>query len=85
MLLVTYRSDNNIRVVYRVAMELVKLTFWGLQCLRCDHRWIPREVPQDANAKKPPVLEDEDLPRTCPGCRSPYWSKPRQKRTKKDR
>jgi len=33
-----------------------------LRCLRCGHSWIPRKV---------------DMPRTCPGCRSAYWDKPR--------
>lgn len=34
------------------------------RCLRCGHEWIPR-------GSKPPG--------TCPGCKSPYWNKPRQR------
>lgn len=39
-----------------------------LKCLRCGHVWKPKKT---------------DV-RTCPGCRSPYWDRPRLKRKKKD-
>ena len=35
-----------------------------LTCTRCGHSWTPR-------SGKPP--------RSCPGCNSPYWNKPRRK------
>lgn len=31
----------------------------GLYCLRCSHRWVPRNGP----------------PASCPKCRSPYWDR----------
>lgn len=39
-----------------VNIEDIKLT-----CLRCGHRWIPRQ---------------NDV-RICPKCKTPYWDKPR--------
>ncbi len=33
----------------------------GYNCLRCEHRWIPR---------KP------DRPIRCPSCKSAYWDRP---------
>lgn len=36
-----------------------------LTCTRCGHRWLPRK---------------EDV-RTCPGCRTIYWDRPRQGRS----
>jgi len=35
-----------------------------LECLRCGHKWIPRNATP---------------PKTCPGCNSPYWNKPKWK------
>jgi NADH pyrophosphatase NudC (nudix superfamily) len=35
----------------------------GWECERCGHTWVPR---------------DEDQPRVCPKCKSPYWDKPRK-------
>ncbi len=32
----------------------------NLKCKRCNHRWIPRK---------------ERIPKTCPKCKSPYWSR----------
>lgn len=39
-----------------------------LSCLLCKHEWIKR---------------GEKKPNTCPKCKSPYWSKPRIKKTNK--
>lgn len=33
-----------------------------LVCNRCNHEWIPRK---------------DELPKTCPKCKSPYWNKKR--------
>jgi predicted Zn-ribbon and HTH transcriptional regulator len=51
-------------------MSKVQLTIWGWHCERCGHEWVPRK-------------EDEH-PRVCPKCKSPYWDKPKQndKKTK---
>ena len=38
-----------------------------LRCLRCGHAWHPRSF---------------EAPERCPGCNSPYWSKPRTKGVK---
>jgi len=46
----------------------VKFEVEGYECLRCRHKWIPK------NVKKP---------KTCPHCRSPYWDVPRKNETKK--
>jgi len=32
-----------------------------LKCERCEHEWHQK---------------GEDLPKTCPKCKSPYWQKP---------
>lgn len=37
----------------------------GYLCLRCDHKWVPREN----NNEKPTV---------CPKCKNPYWDTPKQ-------
>ena len=34
-----------------------------LTCLRCGHRWYPKQ---------------ERLPIRCPKCGSPYWNKPKR-------
>jgi len=34
----------------------------GYECARCGHKWVPR---------------DDDKPKVCPKCKSPYWDKPR--------
>ena len=41
-----------------------KIKINGYLCLRCDHKWVPRE-----NSEKPTV---------CPKCKSPYWDTPRK-------
>ncbi|MCO5381772.1 MAG: endonuclease Q family protein [Methanosarcina barkeri] len=35
-----------------------------LHCLRCNYDWFPRDA--------------DKLPRTCAGCGSPYWDRPRR-------
>ena len=42
----------------------------GNKCYRCGHKWVQRE---------------EDKPRICPKCKSPYWDKPKTKFTKDDK
>jgi predicted Zn-ribbon and HTH transcriptional regulator len=42
--------------------------FANLQCKRCGHAWLPRQL-------KAPAM--------CPRCKSRYWDKP-PKKTKKD-
>jgi hypothetical protein len=44
-------------------MAKVRLIVWGYRCERCGHEWIPR---------------DDAQPRICPGCKSPYWDRPRR-------
>lgn len=41
----------------------MEITLKGWECERCSHQWVPR---------------DEDHPRVCPKCKSPYWDKPRR-------
>ena len=50
---------------YKQKMGIVKLTINAYICERCKHNWIPRQ-------------NRDDLPETCPSCRSPYWNKPRK-------
>ena len=45
----------------------------GYQCDRCGHRWSP----PDGTGRW--SVNNED-PKQCPKCRSPYWNKPRQRR-----
>jgi hypothetical protein len=40
-----------------LAMSRSRIPIRRYRCLRCGHRWIPRE----------------SFVRVCPGCRSPYW------------
>lgn len=37
-----------------------------LKCKRCKHEWWPRTP---------------ELPEICPNCKSPYWNKPRQRKS----
>jgi len=41
-----------------------KIKLDGYSCLRCSHRWVPRE-----NNAKPTV---------CPKCKNPYWDTPKK-------
>jgi len=36
----------------------------GYRCERCGHEWFPR---------------NDEKPRVCPKCKSPYWDKPKSK------
>lgn len=45
-------------------MAKVRLEVWGYRCERCGHEWVPRR-------------ENEE-PRVCPKCKSPYWNRPRK-------
>ncbi len=42
----------------------MKLKLWGYCCERCGHDWMPREQEQE--------------PKVCPKCKSPYWDSPRR-------
>ncbi len=46
-------------------MPRVPITVMGWKCERCGHEWIPRQ-------------DGEHEPEVCPGCKSPYWNKPRR-------
>jgi hypothetical protein len=39
-----------------------EITLKGYECERCKHTWVPRE---------------NELPKVCPKCKSPYWNTPR--------
>lgn len=39
------------------------------QCERCSHRWVPRQ---------------QEKPRVCPRCKSPYWDLPRKNKNNSD-
>jgi hypothetical protein len=47
---------------------MAEITLKGYQCERCGHKWVPRE---------------EEYPRVCPRCKSPYWDTPRRMNPKK--
>ena len=40
-----------------------EITLKGFICERCNHKWVPRE---------------DEMPKVCPKCKSPYWDKPRK-------
>lgn len=40
-----------------------EITLKGFKCERCGHEWVPRE---------------EEQPKVCPKCKSPYWNTPRR-------
>jgi len=44
-----------------------KVPLMGYRCERCEHEWLPR---------------NDDAPRVCPKCKSPYWDKPRKNNKK---
>ena len=44
-----------------------RITLDGWGCLRCNHEWVPRE---------------EEQPKVCPKCKSPYWNTPRRSELK---
>lgn len=43
-----------------------RTTLEGWLCYRCEHKWVPR---------------DDETPRVCPKCKSPYWDIPRGKKS----
>ena len=46
-------------------MARVPITVMGFRCERCGHEWIPRGG-------------QDDEPRVCPKCRSPWWNRPKK-------
>ena len=48
-------------------MGTIKITMEGFLCERCGYKWIPRNK--------------EESPRVCPKCKSPYWDKPKKKKS----
>jgi predicted Zn-ribbon and HTH transcriptional regulator len=52
-------------------MGRVKLD--GFECERCGHRWYSRMIEEGS----------DELPTICPGCKSPYWNKPRSREKRK--
>ena len=52
-------------VIYCFFMARVLLR--GFRCERCGHEWIPRNK--------------GELPSVCPKCKSPYWNRPRRKKS----
>lgn len=45
-----------------------KVPLMGYRCERCGHEWLPR---------------NEEPPRVCPKCKSPYWDRPKKNKSKK--
>jgi len=45
-------------------MARVKESVWLWVCERCGYKWLPRDADME--------------PKRCPGCKSPYWNRPRQ-------
>jgi len=41
----------------------VKVDIKGNKCSRCGYEWVPHDF--------------DDVPETCPRCRTPYWNKER--------
>ncbi len=48
----------------------MEIKFTKLKCKRCNYEWLPRK---------------EELPITCPKCRSPYWQKERIRKENKNK
>lgn len=42
-----------------------EISLRGYECYRCNHKWIPR---------------DNEKPKVCPKCKSPYWDTPRKEK-----
>ena len=47
--------------------EEKELKIITLECLRCNHHWIPRK---------------KQMPMVCPSCMSPYWNRARIQKKK---
>lgn len=60
---------NNLPDGNILGMAKIKLNVWGFRCERCEHEWVPR---------------NEEEPRVCPKCKSPYWNRPRKSGKKTD-
>lgn len=45
---------------------MARINISGFICERCNHKWVAR---------------NKDNPRVCPKCKSPYWDKPRRKKS----
>jgi predicted Zn-ribbon and HTH transcriptional regulator len=43
---------------------MAKIRLWGYQCERCEHQWVP--------------VKQDEKPKVCPKCKSPYWDRPRR-------
>jgi len=48
----------------------MEITMKENECNRCRYKWFSR-------------IYTGELPKRCPRCKSPYWNKPRIKKTKK--
>jgi hypothetical protein len=66
----TYTLREYIRkgILYNGGIEYIlfgmpKVRLWGFECTRCGHQWLPRS---------------KEKPCVCPGCKSPYWDRPRR-------
>jgi hypothetical protein len=50
-----------------------------LTCLRCGHNWTPRgDKGLEDSTRAVKYIETEVT--ICPGCKSPYWDKPRKEK-----
>lgn len=56
-------EKNNKEMKNGVEVAGANVYILGHRCYRCGHSWIPRS--------------EQDIPETCPKCRSPYWKKPK--------
>lgn len=54
-------------------MTTIQTPVW--HCLRCDHRWLGRLLPQPGQTEPPRPVE-------CPHCTSRTWDKPRPVKAK---
>lgn len=50
-------------------MKRGKYKLTRVACLRCGHSWVPRVADT----------------RVCPGCKSPYWDRPLQRKKAEER
>ena len=64
-------KSNILKSTYLYIMPTV--TIEAFQCTRCGHVWAPR-----GGILVGAVTEDEK-PKVCPRCKSPYWDRPRRR------